>query len=70
MEGKKGNWVWLADAEGTFTVKSAFHLLQGLDLEEPIAEFEKMWQAAAPSSIAPSLLRFGIHVINGWGSSL
>lgn len=61
-EGKRDSWKWEPSVEGVYTVKSAFHFLQGLDDEEPIAEFELLWQGAAPSNT----LAFGWRVL--WGS--
>ncbi|XP_057456479.1 uncharacterized protein LOC130747526 [Lotus japonicus] len=38
MEGRLDKWMWNAD-EGVYTVKSAFSVLQNLELEEPIPVF-------------------------------
>lgn len=42
-------WIWEpSSTDGKYTVSSAFSLIQGLELEEPITIFGTLWQGAAP----------------------
>lgn len=50
VEGKDDKWVWMANEEGYYSVKSTFQLLQGLTIVEPIPEFETLWKCFAPSN--------------------
>ncbi|XP_057443839.1 uncharacterized protein LOC130735993 [Lotus japonicus] len=61
VEGKDDKWVWMANEEGHYSVKSAFQLLQGLTIAEPILEFETLWKCFAPSNT----LAFGWKTL--WG---
>lgn len=36
VEGRADRWVWGESEEGVYTVKSAFLLLQGMEMEEPV----------------------------------
>ncbi|XP_057442575.1 uncharacterized protein LOC130734247 [Lotus japonicus] len=61
VEGREDKWIWNASEEGSYIVKSAFSVLQGLELEEPILVFRALWQGTAPSNV----LAFGWRVF--WG---
>lgn len=50
FEGRRDKWWWEPNAEGFYTVSSAYTLLQGLDEEEPILVFKDLWQVRAPSN--------------------
>ncbi|XP_057418205.1 uncharacterized protein LOC130712386 [Lotus japonicus] len=61
VEGRIDKWIWKAAEEGSYTVKSAFEVMQDLELEEPIPVFLELWKGAAPSNV----LAFGWRVF--WG---
>lgn len=51
VEGKEDKWIWLADDDGSYSVKSAYHVLQGRELEEADPAFKTLWQGKEPSNV-------------------
>lgn len=51
IEGREETWNLMADGEGTYTVKSAYNLLQGQDVEESIPVLDSLWQGTTPSKV-------------------
>lgn len=50
-EGRLDKWVWTVSDDGSYSVKSAFSVLQESELEEPNQAFSLMWKTTAPSNV-------------------
>lgn len=61
VEGKEDKWIWLADDDGSYSVKSTYHVLQGRELEEDDPAFKTLWQGKEPSNV----IAYGWKVL--WG---